>query len=389
MRYISAAVVVFILIGAGYWGYQRFQAESESAVVSKERAAPAVEVGDIAIASIGLRRVFSGSLESPSYFQVSPKVDGRIKKITVDLGDSVEPGQVVALLEDDAYNLALQSAQADLQVAEARLFEAKNDLEIADRDLARSTALKKDGIESQANFDNAQARQLRAQAAVRSAEAQIARAKAEVAESEVNLGYLEVRASWQGEGAGVVADRFLNEGVNVDAGEPILAVVDLNPLRAVVYVTESDYGLLRLGQRARLRTDAYPDTPFEARVARVAPSFDMGSRQARVELEVPNAEGRLAPGMFARIEILLKEEDNATVVPLSALVKREDDQGIFVLQSDQTVKWVSVKTGIREGERVQIFDAPPQGQVVTLGQQMIADGSAVTVSRKDADGAKP
>jgi multidrug efflux pump subunit AcrA (membrane-fusion protein) len=96
----------------------------------------------------------------------------------------------------------------------------------------------------------------------------------------------------------VVAERMVDEGSMVAANAPIVTVVDLDPVVVVVFVTEVDYGLLSPGVEVSVTTDAYPDDRFVGTISRIAPVFRTESRQARVEITVANADGRLKPGMF-------------------------------------------------------------------------------------------
>jgi RND family efflux transporter MFP subunit len=378
MRLILWGMAVLVVALLGFLTFSRFQSEMQPAAKRSARVPPAVAVSSIRQEPIERWRSFSGSLESPNAFMVAPRLSGRIVKVTVDTGDVVKSGQVVAELEDVTFKLEVQAAEAELQLAEARLYAAQNNLKIAERKLSRAQKLKDNGFESEAALDEASAEQLRFQADVRIAEAQIARNQADLAEAKARLDDLQVFAVWQGE-SGIVAGRYSNEGDNVAANEAIMSIVDVNPLRAVVFVTERDYGFLEVGQEARLRTDAYADRDFPARIARISPVFNTESRQARVELEVANGEGELAPGMFARIDILLERVEHANVAPLAAIVRRDDVDGIFLLKPDQRVVWQPVKTGIRQGERVQLLDESLSGEVVTLGHQMISDGVEVTI----------
>ncbi len=119
---------------------------------------------------------------------------------------------------------------------------------------------------------------------------------------------------------------------------------------------------------------------FEGQVARVAPIFSTTSRQARVEIEVPNPEHRLKPGMFIRATVVLERVDDATIMPRAALTRRGDTSGVFLLADDQqTVSWHPVETGVESGDRVQIVGDAPEGWVVTLGQNLVDDGSPVVL----------
>jgi RND family efflux transporter MFP subunit len=165
--------------------------------------------------------------------------------------------------------------------------------------------------------------------------------------------------------------------------------VEIDPITGVFFVTERDYGRLAEGQTVDLATDAYPGETFDGRITRIAPVFKETTRQARVELTVANAEGRLKPGMFIRATVVLDRVADAVLVPEAALAKRNDKTGVFLLADDgRSVKWRPVTPGIREGDRVQILGDDLSGRVVTLGQQLVDDGSPVVLPA-DAKTARP
>ncbi len=147
----------------------------------------------------------------------------------------------------------------------------------------------------------------------------------------------------------------------------------------MISVTERDYPLLRVGQTARLVTDAAPGETFAATISRIAPAFSAASRQARVELHVDNADHLLKPGAFARITISLARADGAIIVPEAALSRRKEQDGLFTVNADGTVTWRVVKVGIRDGAEVQVEGEGLTGQVVVVGQQLLDDGTRVSV----------
>jgi RND family efflux transporter MFP subunit len=352
-----------------------------------ERAVP-VEVATVERGPIERRRAFTGTLEARAEFVVAPKVSGRIEGLDVDLADAVRRGQVVARLDNAEHVQAVTQAQADLAVAQANLAEAKSLLTIAQRELQRLDRLRERGVSSEAQLDVAKAEHLAKQAHVAVTRAQVTRARAELETARIRLGYTRVAADWRGgDDERVVAERYVDEGETVSANAPLLRIAELDPLTAVVFVTERDYALLRPGQRAVLATDAYPGEAFRGTIARIAPVFRESTRQARVELRVENPGRRLKPGMFVRATVVLERVEDAVIVPERALATREGREGVFVVADDgASVAWRPVRVGIRDGGRVQVAaDGPgalggPGTRVVTLGQQLIADGSVITVA---------
>jgi len=350
---------------------------------------PAVAVEAAAVESGRIRdvRTLSGSLEAPSRFVASAKVGGVIERLLVDLGDPIEPGQVIAELDDAEFVQAAAQAEADLAVRQAELSRAASAQRLAQREFERSQQLLDRGIASASQLDEISTALETSGAALRLAEAQVKRAEAALELARIQLGYTKVRAPMtEFEGVGTVAQRLQDAGNTVQAGDPIISVVVLDPLTAVVSVTERDYTSLRVGQWATLTTDALPGREYDAEVARVAPVFREASRQARVELRVENPDLELRPGMFARVRISLREEDAASIVPLSAIVKRNGTDVVFVLDEDgQTVRRRAVRLGVRENERVEVFGEDITGRVVVLGHQFIDDGARISLSRTLGD----
>jgi multidrug efflux pump subunit AcrA (membrane-fusion protein) len=116
-------------------------------------------------------------------------------------------------------------------------------------------------------------------------------------------------------------------------------------------------------------------------VIRLAPLFRELSRQARVEIDVPNPDGELKPGMFARIDIELGRADNATWVPVQAIVKRQGNAGVFLVSDDGgTVRFIPTETGIEDGRKVQVLKPALSGRVVTLGHHLLLDKSKISIA---------
>ena len=284
-------------------------------------------------------------------------------------------------MDNDEYVQAVAQAQADLEVARANLSEAESALEIANREFKRTESLLKRGIASDSEFDAARQDQLAKQAQLKVAAAQVTKAESSLETANIRLGYTKVTAGWTGgDEHRVVAERYVDEGQTVAANAPLLMIVELNPIVGVVFVTERDYAHLKPGQLVSLTTDAYPGEQFTGRIDRIAPVFRKSTRQARIEMIIDNPQHRLKPGMFIRATVVLAQVPEATIVPEQALTIRDDKSGVFIVSEDgRSVAWREVKVGIREGDRVQVEGEGLSGRVVTLGQQLVNDGSPITI----------
>jgi len=380
--------LLFILAAIAVTGWQvveRFdQLASQSAGKKDQTKQPVpVETARVERGDIDRVRSFSGTFEARSEFVVAPKIDGRIERLTVDVADPVRRGQVVARLDNDEFVQAEKQAQAEVAVAEANLAEARSLATIADREMDRIERLRKQGISSESQSDVAHAEQLARKAHVEVSKAQITRARAAQEAARIRLGYTEIRADWNaGADTRIVAERFVDEGETVSASTPLLHIVELDPIKAVIHVSEKDYSFFKPGQVATLRTDAFPDRRFEARIDRIAPVFIENTRQARIELLADNADLALKPGMFTLVDVVLQQARDVLLIPHQALVKRDDGFGVFVVSPDAgSVRWEAVTTAIEQHGKIQIEGALKAGdQVVTLGQQLLKDGSKVRIS---------
>jgi RND family efflux transporter MFP subunit len=387
-NFILTVLLIGAAAGLGWLIFSQLREKVATGKGSRASRPVPVEVVQIQRGPIALQRTFSGELEALAEFVVAPKVSGRVQRVIVDIADMVRRGQVVAELDDDEYVQAVAQVQADLAVARANLSESKSALEIANREFKRTESLLKRGIASDSEFDAAKQDQLAKQARLKVAKAQIMKAESSLETANIRLGYTKVTADWiGGDEYRVVAERYVDGGQTVAANAPLLLIVEVDPIVGLVYATERVYARLKPGQLVSLKTEAYPGEQFTGRIERIAPVFRKSTRQARIELIIGNPQHRLKPGMFIRATVELDRVAEATIVPQQALTVRDDKSGVFIVSQDgQSVVWREVKVGIRQGDRVQVEGEGLSGRVVTLGQQLVKDGSAITIPDQTAAG---
>lgn len=391
----KAATVVIVLALAGLLGWRIYvkaaaagNGQGDSGRGRRGGAVP-VEVAPVEKATVADVASFTGSLLPRSYFLVAPKVAGRLEKLMVNIGDPVGQGQLVAVIDDDEYTQQVQVAQAELLVAQANVEEAENALELGKREYERIGALREKRIASESEFDGAGARYQAQDARLKVARAQVAQKQAALKVSQVRLSYTRITVSWEKEdGRRVVGERFVDEGAMLRANEAIVSILDISTLIAAVHVTERDYTKIAVGQSVVVTTDAYPGRTFPGKVLRVAPLLKETSRQARVEVEMPNPETLLKPGLFVVALLEFGRRENATVVPVSALVRREGGQAVFLADPQaERAALVPVTVGIVSEDRAEIVDPALSGLVVTLGQHLLSDGAAITLGERAPAGA--
>lgn len=341
-------------------------------------AAVAVEIASVARGGIRDIGTFSGSLIPKSYFTVVPKISGRIKELYVDIGDRLTRGQLVAVLEDEEYQQQVIQADADLGVAKANLEEASSSQELAQKELERARTLHGRGILSDSELEAAQSSYATRDARFKVARAQLANQQAALETARVRLSYTRIRAAWESGGdVRFVGERFVNPGAMLSSNTAVLSVIELQPITAVIHVTEKDYFRLKPEQPVLLTSGAFAGREFRGRVARVAPLLKETSREARVEVDIDNADGVLKPGMFVNARIEFASKTDATIVPTSAVVNRGALQGLFLadLEAKKAV-FQPATVGIIEGDRAEIVEpAGLTGYVVTLGHHLLENGT--------------
>jgi len=161
---ILTVLMIGAAAGLGWAIFGQLQERAGSDKSDRALRPVPVEVAEIQHGPIALQRTFSGELEALAEFVVAPKVSGRVEHVIVNISDTIKRGQVVAELDNDEYVQAVAQAQADLEVARAKLSEAKSALEIANREFKRTESLLKRGIASDSEFDAASQDRLARQA---------------------------------------------------------------------------------------------------------------------------------------------------------------------------------------------------------------------------------
>lgn len=396
----TLAVVTLIAAASASVGYLAYRAAQQNAAqADRGRGGPvavAVEVAPVRSGPINDARVISGTIEASSQFVVAAEAPGLLRQLHVDLADEIQRGQAIGSLDDRQALQALAQAQAELAVRNAELTRAETRLAAAAVEYGREKTLRDQGVSSQSMFDQSFTTLQAAEADRAVALARVEQAAAALALAQIRLQETRITADWaDGPDHAVIGERHQDVGNTLAAGDPIVTVVALDPLRAVIFVTERDYTRLSVGQPVELRTDAVPDLAFTGSISRIAPVFREASRQARVEIDVPNPRLLLRPGMFARARIVLQTRQARALVPLEALATRDGGQVVFLVEptepTDTTepvspefdpalaARLVPVTTGIIEDGSVEILDPFISGRVVTLGQQLLDHGSPVNV----------
>ncbi len=379
---VGGALIAWLRFGASQAGRA---AQGARAAVPAAGSRQAVAVEAVPVTRVTLRDLgtFSGSLLARSNVQVSARIAGRLERLLVDVGDRVEKGRLLAVLDSEEYAQALEQARAELAVAEANRKAAAITLDMAGRDLERAKTLREKKISSESELDQADAQRRKAEAQDDVAVAQVRQKEAALKAAELRVSQTQIRADWQdGSATRVVGERYAEAGSLLRANDAICSLLDIGTLVAVVQVTDQSYARVHLGQRADVASDALPGRVFPGSVSRVAPFLRESTRQAEVRVEIPNADAALKPGMPVQITLEFGRREAVPAVPSGSVTTREGVKGVFLVdETAKVARFVAVTTGVTEGALIEVTNRSLEGLVVTLGQHLLEDGAAVTVSR--------
>ncbi|MBN2145662.1 MAG: efflux RND transporter periplasmic adaptor subunit, partial [Candidatus Aureabacteria bacterium] len=332
--------------------YSMITAREDKQKKGEKKTELAVDIAPVSRTTVREIGKFTGSLIPYSKFIVAPKIAGRLEKLTVDIGDPVKSGDLIAELDDGEYIQQVEQAKAELAVAKANVIECKSSLVVSSRELGRVQTLRETKVASESDLDEATARFAASEAKHAVALAEVTRREAALKAAEVRLSYTRIRASWENKDVvRTVGERFVDAGEMLTPNAPIVSILDNHIVIALIDIIERDYSKVKPGLKAVIMTDAYSDREFAGVISRIAPVLKESSRQARVEIEISNPDGILKPGMFIRANIEYSRHENTIVVPFSSLAKREGKTGVFLADtSAMKALFIPVACGIIEGD---------------------------------------
>ena len=329
-----------------------------------------------------------GNLIGEATVDVVSRVAGRLDQVPVKLGDRVTRGQVVARIEDREIKEQINQAIATLDVNKANVSQRENEVQVQQNALDRARTSYERGLVAKQLLEDAEARFNAAGSQLNVAKAQQAQTQFRIDELRITLANTTVLSPIEG----FVSRRNLDAGGFAGTTTVILTIVDLSSVRMVGNLVEKGFRKVVAGVPAIVTVDTFPGEEFTGQVSRVAPVFDPATRTAQMEIEVPNPGYRLKPGMYARVRLTVDRRQNSLTVPRNAVVDVEGRRGVFTVDN-QAAKFVEVKAGISDGERIEIVEGLQDGQrVITTGALALRDGDRISVAESSAKGnrgAKP
>lgn len=345
---IVAAVVVAVML------LQR--------TVFREKPIP-VEAASVSIGSVEDVVVNSeaGTVVTRSRAKLGVESAGRVGEILHREGSFAKAGEVILRLDDRTERTRLLAARRNADVARATVEQTAANARLAEQNQSRITTLHGQGLATQEQLDEANAKLESAEAESRGSEARRKSAEAAVLLAEDEMGHIEMRAPFDG----VVANRFIEVGEQVIPGQSLIELVSRSRLYVSAPIDERDAGRLKEGLPVRITLDTYPGVTWQSRLTRVSPVVEEAKEQNRtqqVESDFPfePSKPEPSPGMTADVEIVLGRRDSTLRVPTFAVIEGKRVLAIVknraVSRSVETGirswEWTEIRSGLHEGDRV-------------------------------------
>ena len=339
--------------GLSYWAGTRSapaaKAPGAAAATPAKAPPPGVAVEATRVSMVKLPQAIGavGSLRSDETIIVRPEIAGRVAQIHFREGQHVAKGAVLVRLDDSVQKADLDKARANLVLSKSKL--------------DRAVGLKQQGFVSGQASDEAENLY------------KVARADVEAMEARVS------KATITAPFAGTIGLRQVSLGDYVKEGQDIVNLESLDPLKVDFRVPEMALSQVKSGQTLQITLDAVPDRAFDGHVIAINPLIDAGGRSIVIRAQVSNRDGKLRPGMFARVRLFTSEARESAMVPEEAIFPVGDDKFVWKVV-DGKVARQKVEIGQRREGRVEIVSGLGANDViVTAGHLKIRDGVAVKV----------
>jgi len=389
LAFLSLPVFVVFALGC------RSRGEDDQA---KEQA-PTAPIAVVSRAPLTNTLSVAGEFLPFQEVELHAKVAGYIKRITVDIGDKVKVGQVLATLDIPELVAQVQGADAGVRQTQEQITRAKSEImrAQANYDALHSGAQRlqqasasRPGLIAQQELDDALAKDRAAAAQVDAAKSALSATQQQLGVSQADRQHYSSLADYSRITApfsGVVTWRYADTGTLIQAGTsntgsmPVVKLAQVNVLRLRLPVPESLAAFVRVGDTASIRVGAIGKT-FPGTVTRDTAALDPSTRTMQVEIDVPNPKGELTPGMYADVSLPIQRAGDALVVPLQAVDRSGSQPFVMTVDGSNHVQKRSVQIGISTANRTEILSGLNVGdKVIVANLATFQPGEAVTPKR--------
>lgn len=375
------ALVLVLLVAAGfvtgYIPHRRREAMLVAEAVSAAQALPTVNVVNVERSPNAGTLLLPGNIEAVTEAPVLARASGYIKRRYADIGDRVKAGQILAEIEAPELDQQVQQAKAAVEQAASSLEQANAGLQQgkANEQLAKVTAgrwsnLVKKGVVSRQDNDTYQAQYAAQLANVQALEKAVAAARSNVAAAQANLSRLTELQNYKSVSApfaGIITLRNVDVGALVSEASTLLfRIAQTGRLRTYVYVPQSDAPNVHPGQAARLVIPDLSGRRFSGTVTRTANALDPTTRTLLTEVQVPNSDGALLPGMYTQVDLTTPRPNPPLLIPGDTLVVRSAATQAAVVGQDGVVHFRRLQLGRDYGDKIEVLSGLEAGQRVIV-----------------------
>ena len=349
--FVLLALLVAAAGGSYYWyAYLRQAGDAATSAEGGDSGggfAMPVEVAPVVAGPLTLSIPTVGTLRSNESVILSPEIAGRVAELHIEEGGRIAVGATVAVLDQSVYKAELAQAQASLELSRANHKRAEELLA--------------------KNAGTIRARD-EAQAALRNDQASVALAQARLEKTVLTAPF-----------DGVLGLRQVSVGQYLDPGDAIVNLENIDPLKVDFRVAEIYFAVVKVGQPIEIAIDAFAGESFLGEIYAIDPLIDVNGRAIVIRARIPNTDGKLRPGLFARVNLIYESHERVLFIPEQALIPQGEEQSVFrVVDGKATLTKVSI--GERVGATVEIRDGLAEGElVVTAGQIKLQDGIPVMI----------
>ena len=375
---LGVAALLLLGGGLGLGGWRHYQAAREVAATAQESRTlvPDVRVAAVRPADGNINVTLPATTTAFEAANIFARTSGYIEKRYVDIGDQVKAGTLLADITAPELDHQITQAKATLAQDQATLQQTQASRDLAQRTNARDSNLVKQGWLTLQQGDNDQLTLQAQQAAVGVAQSNIAAQEAQIRVLEQEKAYQRVVAPFDG----VITQRAIDNGSLVQAGSTFMfTLMHSNVIRTQVFVPQDQAFGLGPGVEAVIRVPEIPNRTFPGKVTRIASALQPGSRTLLTEIDVPNPDGALSPGIYCTVELFIPRKTPTMIIPADAVVF--DQNGLHVAVVENGVAHMQKITIARDlGTEVEVHDGVKPGDQVILNPMVnLAEGSKVAV----------
>ncbi|OPY98806.1 efflux transporter periplasmic adaptor subunit [Bradyrhizobium sacchari] len=381
--WLGGAVVLLLAGGLGAGGWRHDQAARDLAA-SAERirtAVPEVRVATVRASGDVTKVTLPATTTAFEAANIFARASGYIEKRYVDIGDRVKKGDLLAEITAPELDQQIAQAQATLAQNQAALQQAQASRELADVTNSRDSNLVKQGWLTAQQGDNDRLTLRAQQAAVNVAQSNITAQEAQIRVLQQEKAYQRVVAPFDG----VITQRNVDNGSLVSAGSTFMfTLMHSNVIRTQVFVPQDEAFGVAPGVEAEIRVPEIPDRTFPGKVTRIATALQPGSRTLLTEIDVPNPDGALNPGIYCTVELSIPSKTPSMSIPADALVFDQNGLHVAVVRNG-VVHLQKVSIARDFGTSVEVREGVQPGDQVVLNPPVnLVEGSKVAIRQQDA-----